>query len=318
MIRRDDIHRMAREAGFDACGVTRLHIVCDVQMERYDRWIASGMAASMGYMANHREIRRDPTLLLPGAKTIVCLAMSYTPSQSVEGFAHYAHGQDYHDILRRRASELAERLTCDSEAVARGRVRDASGSYRVCVDTAPLFERYWACEAGLGWIGRNCQLHIPHCGSEYFLCEILLTDEVDSIDSPVKARCGTCRRCIDNCPTGALQTDGTVDARLCNSYLTIEHRGEWTQATPSKGCLYGCDVCQTVCPWQRFRCQTSEPAFEPSEALLAMTAADWQNLTEEKFRELFRHSAVKRAKYEGLKRNINHQYNNEDKHTTTH
>lgn len=302
MLRHDDIQRMAKEVGFDACGIVRLHMVSDTEMERYDRWIATGMSAGMKYMSKHREIRRDPTLLLPDARTIICLAKSYTPNQTVAGFAHYAHGSDYHDILRLRATDLAERLTCDS--------------YRICVDTAPLFERYWAAEAGLGWIGRNCQLIIPHCGSEYFLCEILTTQDIDTADTPIEERCGTCSRCIDNCPTGALQADRTIDARRCNSYLTIEHRGEWTDHVPSKGCLYGCDICQMVCPWQHFAKPTSEAAFHPSPQLSAMTDKDWMQLTETQFSELFRHSAVKRAKYQGLKRNINHQYNNENKHTT--
>ena len=292
MLIRKQIHDEAKRLGFAACGVTHVHTVADEAMAHLDAWLADGGAAGMEYMHNYREIRRDPTLLLPGAKTIVCLAMGYTPREAVAGFAHYAYGRDYHEVVRLRAKALADTFAT---------------VHRVCVDTAPILERYWAQEAGVGWIGRNRQLIVPHAGSEFFLCEILFADEVDETDKAVKARCGSCHRCMDACPTGALGGDGRLDARRCNSYLTIEHRGEWTDHRPTAGCLYGCDECQRACPWQRFATATEEPDFQPGHELLAMKAEDWQSLTREQFGSLFRHSAVKRTKYEGLMRNIETQ-----------
>lgn len=292
MLIRKHIHEEAKRLGFAACGVTRVHEVAEEAMEKFDAWLADGCAGGMDYMHNYREIRRDPTLLLTGAKTIVSLAMGYTPREEVKGLAHYAHGRDYHDVVRKRAQALAEAFATE---------------YRVCVDTAPILERYWAQEAGVGWIGRSRQLIVPRAGSECFLCEILFTDEVDETDKPVTARCGSCRKCIEVCPTGALGCDGRLDARRCNSYLTIEHRGAWTEHRPTVGCLYGCDECQRVCPWQRFAKATEEADLQASRELLAMTEQDWQSLTREQFNDLFRHSAVKRTKYEGLMRNIEAQ-----------
>ena len=339
MIRIDDIKRCAQSAGFDGCGVTRVHLVEDEVMGKFDAWLEEGCAGGMEYLHRYREIRRNPELLLEGARTMVCLAVGYTPGGEIEGMAHYAYGRDYHEVVREMGREFAEMVLAArgegkaSEKMGKaagergkasgewgtalremgkasgemeGREKEAvdRGEYRVCVDTAPILERYWAAEAGLGWIGRNHQLIVPRRGSEFFLCEVLFTEEVDEVDVPLRGRCGTCRKCLEACPTGALREDGVLDAQRCNSYLTIEHRGEWEAWRPSAGCLYGCDVCQKVCPWQRFARVTDVKEFVASEELVRMKEEDWRKLTREKFAELFRGSAVKRVKYEGLMRNV--------------
>lgn len=242
----------------------------------------------MDYMAGHMDMRLDPRLLVEGVKTIVSVAMNYLPPQRAAGISLYAQGRDYHDVMRERLKMLMEEI---------------GGTGRVFVDTAPVLERYWAWRSGLGWIGRNHQLIIPGQGSTCFLGELFLTEEADNYDTSLPGGCGDCLRCVDACPTGALTKEG-MDARQCLSYLTIEHRGALPKGTQLKETFYGCDRCQEVCPHLRGACPTAETAYFPSETLLAMTPEDWRGLTVEQYRELFRGSAVKRAKFEGLKRNL--------------
>lgn len=298
--------------GFAACGIARVHLVPDTVMLAYDRWIENNHHGGMAYMANHRDIRRDPSLLLPGAVTLVSLAVSYTPPVVAPMIAHYAQGRDYHVVVRDMANRLAVAVVENHNAVevadkATKLVDSTVIQSRVCIDTAPIFERYWAEQAGVGWIGRNRMLIVPGAGTEHFLCEILLTDVADNYDIPIPSRCGTCRRCLDACPTGALGEE-CLCAERCNSYLTIEHRGDFGEYSPQypedTPYIYGCDICQKVCPHNRHACPTQETAFHASDVLLAMTPDDWHSLTVEQYRDLFRHSAVKRTKYEGLMRNI--------------
>lgn len=304
----------AMRLGFDACGIARVARVDDVTAAAFDRWIVKGYHAGMEYMARHGDARYHPEHVLPGCRTIVSLAMNYYPAQRMGDdqyqFAYYAYGKDYHDVMKARIRQLAKAIGQNSEFSGRPEQTDEEPLFRVVVDSAPLLERYWALQAGLGWIGRNHNLIIPHRGSYMFLGELLLTDEVDQYDTPVANHCGTCRKCIEACPTCAL-TDNGVDAQRCLSYLTIEHRGPFSpeqaaliRQQPKPSYIYGCDRCQRVCPHNRFATPNETAEFQPSAALLAMTPQDWSQLTREKYTELFRGSPVKRAKYEGLMRNI--------------
>ena len=285
----------ARSLGFFTCGIARAEAVDSDTAEGYCRWIADGHHASMQYLADNIEKRLDPRLLMEGVKSIVCVALSYAPAERIPAdqyqIACYAYGKDYHDVMKQKLHALA--AAC------------GISNYRAFCDTAPVLERYWAQRAGLGWIGRNRQLIIPHAGSMFFLGELFLTEELE-YDTPARNRCGRCHACIDACPTQALIPHSSfLNSNKCLSYLTIEHRGPIPNSSfliPNS--IYGCDRCQDACPWNRFAVPTTEQAFHPSPALMAMTKEAWHNLTIEQYRTLFRGSAVKRAKYEGLMRNI--------------
>ena len=305
----DELKSEALRLGFSHIGFAPAEPVPADVMDEYEQWLRKGCHGDMQYLENHLALRRDPRLLLPGARTVVSLAMSYNPGDAPvqPALALYAQGRDYHDVLRQKCQALLCSVLSRAEQ---------GGAFRICVDTAPVMERYWAWRCGLGWIGRNRQLVIPGEGSAFFLAEILLTAESDSYDTPIGVNgnsqfpildfqwCKACRRCLDACPTGALTEEG-LDARRCLSYLTIEHRGQLPEGVGRylSECFYGCDRCLRACPhYHPLATPISE--FRPSAELLAMTPADWRHLTVEQYRELFRGSAVKRAKYEGLMRNI--------------
>lgn len=302
---KDKIKVEASRLGFFVCGFAKAEPVSEAMRRHYLGWLADGRNADMAYLGNNLDKRFDPRLLMPGVKTIVVVAQNYFPARRLpEGepqIADYALGLDYHDIVKQKLRQLAATV--------------GIADYRAFVDTAPVLERYWAVRAGLGWIGKNQQLIIPHAGSEFFLGELFVTVELPP-DEPLPNRCGTCHRCVDACPTHALNLPATCvegygditrfDARLCLSYQTIENRGELTVGAKAAmgDTFYGCDRCQRACPWNRFAKPSTEPLLQPREELLAMTRQKWENLTEEDYRRLFKGSAVKRAKYEGLMRNI--------------
>lgn len=312
MLSKDTISSIARSLGFSACGCVPLRPVDSETIKNFQKWIADGQNGEMGYLSNYEDVRFNPQLLLPEGKSMICLAMSYVPDKShalsPEGYeiASYALGKDYHDIVKAKLKELAEALHLDV--------------FRTFCDTAPILERYWAQQAGLGWIGRNHQLIIPSTsespgGSMFFLGEIICSDEVDEYSEPMSSHCGECHKCIDNCPTHAISLDKSFDARKCLSYLTIEYRGSIPEhySEVISDCIYGCDKCQQACPYNRHAVPSTIPEFIPSEALRSMTRDDWKSLTVEQYRSLFKGSAVKRAKYEGLMRNINFvNLNNKD------
>lgn len=289
----------ALRLGFDACGIARATEVEAPAEEALRTWLAEGKQGEMTYMANYTDKRLDPRLLMEGARSIVCVALNYYPHTPLQPqqyqFAWYAYGKDYHDIMKEKLHALLAAISLQRS--------DVQG--KVCCDTAPLLERYWARQAGLGWIGKNTQIILPHAGSTFFLGEIVLDAELD-YDAPMPDRCGECTRCIEACPTHALEAPRRLNASRCLSYLTIEHRGEIPQEAADRmgNCIYGCDRCQQCCPWNRFARPTHEPALSPSEAFMQMTCEDWQGLTPEHYRTLFKGSPVKRAKYEGLMRNI--------------
>ena len=293
----------ASHLGFAACGVAPAAPVDEAVAGRFRRWIAEGSHAEMAYLANNVEKRLDPTLLMEGAQSVVSVALNYFPNQQLDAakqyeFAWYAYGQDYHDLMKARLTALAESLVAEIE----GDVH-----YRVFCDTAPVLERYWAWRCGLGWIGKNTQLVIPHAGSAFFLGEIIFDYPFAFYDEPQTNRCGTCTRCLDACPTGALTESGSLDACRCLSYLTIEYRGDMlpAEAVLAMGnCVYGCDRCQQACPWMRFARPTDVEEFRPKPEFLRLDHAALQSLSIEDYRHIFRGSAIKRAKYEGLMRNV--------------
>ena len=326
---RKEIKVEAERLGFFACGIARAEPVDAETAAAVRGWISKGSQATMDYMANYTEKRLNPCLLVPGTKSIVSLAMNYAPAQTMPEteyqLAAYAYGQDYHDVMKAKLRQLAALIANkfegesdsevgenngDSTAITTSKTDETNpepaGEIRVFVDTAPVLERYWAQRAGLGWIGKNHQLIIPHAGSMFFLGEIFLPYEFDSYDSPMPSRCGNCRRCIEACPTCAITDEWGFDSEKCLSYQLIENRGELSeQAKQSMGTtIYGCDRCQTACPWNKFAIPNTTPEFQPKSELLAMTKADWHNLTIDEYRALFKGSAVKRVKFDGLKRNI--------------
>ena len=295
-----DIQELARECGFELAGAAAAGSAPDI--ERYREWVASGMAGEMRYLTDHRAaVREDVRRLLPSARTVICVGKLYnTPYPAVYDdpgrgwISRYAWGDDYHDVLRRGLEQLDARL----------RERVGAFESRICVDTAPLLERSFARLAGLGWIGKNTCLIHEGMGSWFFLGELLVSFTVEP-DAPPPDRCGTCTRCIDACPTDAL-TPYSLDARRCISYLTIELRGPTPEdlRPDIPPHIFGCDICQDVCPWNRRAPCTGDPAFAPRAGLVAPPLAALAGLSEEEFRERFRGSAVKRTKFAGFRRNV--------------
>ncbi|MCM1066193.1 MAG: tRNA epoxyqueuosine(34) reductase QueG [Muribaculaceae bacterium] len=294
-ISKHELRHLCLEAGACAAGFAAVHPVPEHIVDGYRRWIADGHHAGMDYLERYDDVRHSPALLLPGARTMLCCAFAYTAPGYPRSplFADYALGADYHTVLRKALRPVAETM----EAAVPGSLT------RICIDTAPLRERYWATEAGLGFVADNNQLIVPGVGSHVFLAEILWTAEV-APDAPCREECLHCGACRRACPGRALeQSPRALDARRCLSYLTIEHRGELPADLTLPSRLYGCDICRDVCPLDKGRPATVLPQFEPAQALLALTAGDVAALDADSFSRLFSKSAVKRAKLEGLRRN---------------
>lgn len=285
------IKEMCRRAGAVSAGIAAVGPVDDNAAEAYRRWIESGAHGGMQYLEKYPEIRHNPELLLPGAKTVICCAFAYTSPEFPRSalFADYALGDDYHEVLREALAPVADAL---------------GGETRICIDTAPLRERYWAVRAGVGFIGLNNQLIVPGVGSGVFLAEILWTGTAEA-DKPLEADCLHCEACVKACPGSALDGAGSMDARKCLSYLTIEHRGAFPEPSQQlPGRIYGCDICRDVCPLGRSHTPVYVlPALRPRSEILALTLADVKAMDQEKFSATFRRSAVKRAKLAGLLRN---------------
>lgn len=296
----DLIRAEARRLGFEFIGFARAERL-DEAARRLETWLGRSAHGRMAYMENHFDLRVDPTLLVPGAKTLICLTFNYhNPEKQHDPEAprisQYAYGQDYHFVVKDKLKSLLDFIRENIGAV----------DGRCFVDSAPVLEREWAARAGLGWNGRHTLTINPRRGSYFFLAEIIC-DLPLVYDDPVRDHCGTCRRCIDACPTEAIAPEGYfLDASKCISYLTIELRDEIPAGFRDRmdGWMFGCDVCQDVCPWNRFARPHEEPAFAPHPELLDMSRRDWQEMTEEVFGRVFKKSAVKRVKYAGLKRNI--------------
>lgn len=286
--------------GFSFVGVSKAEKM-DEEAKRLEAWLNKGMHGEMGYMANHFDKRIDPRQLVPGAKSVISFAYPYYTDQKQSDpqapkISKYAYGEDYHFVLKRKLKDLLAILQQEIGAI----------EGRCFVDSAPVLERDWARRSGLGWIGKNTLLIHPKAGSYFFLAELIIDVELE-YDSPMRDYCGTCTRCIDACPTKAISEDGYwVDGSKCISYLTIELKSSIPDEFKGKmeNWMFGCDVCQEVCPWNRFAKPHDEPTFRPHPDLLEMPQQAWVELTEEIFSKVFKRSAVKRSKYTGLKRNI--------------
>lgn len=293
------IEAEALRLGFSACGFAKAEPVSDDVVHVFDHWTSSGYHAEMGYMERNRHLRLDPTQLVPGCRTLIVVALNYYPNKKLprEGYqiAYYAYGKDYHRVVKDKLRQLL--------AYIKVLVPDAEG--RAFCDTAPLLERYWAVKAGLGFVGLNRQLIIPGKGS-YFFLGVLAVDVALQVKPHGEPQfCGKCKRCLIACPTKALTLEG-VDCRRCLSYLTIEHRGPiLDEVARNLGRrIYGCDTCQQVCPHNRNAQSTEENSFDMSPEMAALTSEDWHALTLEHYKTLFKNSAMERAGYEGLKRNL--------------
>ena len=291
--------QLAYELGFAYCGISKSGFL-EEEAPRLENWLQSGKAGKMEYMSNHFDKRLDTRLLVPDSKSVISLLYNYYPTQKQVDdtfkISKYAYGQDYHYVIKDKLNELLDNL----------RIQFGNIEGRVFVDSAPVMDKAWAKKAGLGWIGKNSNLIHPKKGSFFFIAELILDIELEA-DGPIKDFCGTCTRCIDACPTEAIVAPYVVDGSKCISYLTIELKDEVLPsefAGKMNDWVFGCDVCQDVCPWNRFSTPHTEPLFQPHDDLLSLTKKEWVNLSDEYFQELFKKSAVKRTKKSGLDRNI--------------
>ena len=289
----------ATDLGFFYCGFSKADFL-EEEAPRLEKWLNLNYQGKMSYMANYFDKRLDPRLLVDDAKTVVSLLLNYYPEeiQNAESpkISKYAYGEDYHTVIKDKLKELIQYL--------KENIGEING--RAFVDSAPVMDKVWANKSGLGWIGKNSNLIHPKEGSFFFIAELILDIEIEP-DGPMKDYCGTCTRCIDACPTGAIVQPYVVDGSKCISYLTIELKDELLP-NEFKGkmdnWMFGCDICQDVCPWNRFSKITQEPRFKPNPLLLELKSNDWKELNEEVFNQLFKHSAVKRTKFNGLHRNV--------------
>lgn len=309
---RKQISNWAEELGFDSVHFARAERLDDEAI-KLRKWLDSGYHAGMSYMENHFEKRVDPRKLVPGARTVIVLTYNYfNPVKQTDPQAPrismYAYGKDYHHIIRKKLNELKSKIAEEyGEQTGRG-----------FVDSAPVLERDWAEKAGAGWKGKNTLLINPKRGSYFFLAVLITGLEIEP-DKPMRDYCGTCTKCIDACPTDAISEEGyLLDAGRCISYLSIELKGEIPEEFRGKmqNYMFGCDICQEVCPWNRFSKEHSEPEFLPKKELLDMSREDWEKLDKDTFDDLFRKSAIKRTRFEGLKRNIDYLREGESKKST--
>lgn len=294
------IKNEAKRIGFDDCGFAKATELTD-EARYLEQWLNQQKHGEMGYMGNHFEKRIDPRKLVDGAKSVISLTYNYYSEQkqldpNAPKLAMYAYGKDYHIVVKEKLAQLYQYI--------QNLVGDISG--RVFVDSAPVLEKAWAQKSGVGWVGKNTNLLTKGVGSFYFLAEIICDVEL-VYDGPVKDYCGNCTKCIDACPTQAIYEPYKLDASKCISYFTIELKSELLPAEVNGkfgNWMYGCDICQEVCPINARAKQNTEPFFQPSEALMSMDKKDWEEITEEVFNQLFKDSSVKRTKYKGLSRNI--------------
>ncbi len=290
----------ATRLGFEGVAFAKAEFM-DEEARRLENWLSTGYHAKMSYMENHFDKRVDPSKLVPGAKTVISMLYNYhNPERQSDPEApkisQYAYGRDYHKVVKKKLKHLLNSI--------RAEIGDVQG--RGFVDSAPVMERDWARRSGLGWVGKHTLLITKKKGSYFFLAELIIDLELP-YDHPIDDFCGTCTKCIDACPTDAISENGYVlDGSKCISYLTIELKENIPSQFSDKmdNWMFGCDVCQDVCPWNRFAHRHSEPDFDPSRNLLDKTKAEWESLTSQEFDDLFEGSAVKRTGYEGLMRNI--------------
>lgn len=303
----DFVKQTAAQLGFDFCGIAKAAFL-DEDARRLESWLNKGMHGNMAYMQNHFDLRTDPQKLVPGAKSVITLLINYFPeAQQSPGalkVSKYAWGKDYHDVIREKLNQFLQILKLQ--------IGDFAG--RGFVDSAPVLERSWAQKSGLGWIGKNGNLINKQQGSFFFIATLITDIELNADDTIAKDYCGTCTKCIDACPTEAILSDKVVNGSKCISYFTIELKDA---LIPDKmkgqfdNWIFGCDVCQDVCPWNRFSKPNKEPGFTPIPEILHYTSKDWEELTEEKFKIIFSDSPLKRSKFKGIKRNLQFLQNHE-------
>lgn len=293
------IKSIASDLGFSFCGISKAEFLKD-EAPRLEEWLKRGYQGKMGYLENHFDKRLDPTLLVPGAKSVVSLVYNYYPEKGLGNesnlkIAKYSYGEDYHFVLKDKLREFLQRI--------HDQVGEVQG--RAFVDSGPVMERTWAQKSGVGWVGKNSLLLNRSMGSFFFLAELIIDLELE-YDGPVKDHCGTCTACMDACPTDAIPQPYVVDGSKCISYFTIELKEEIPTEVKGKfeNWIFGCDICQDVCPWNRFSQPHQETRFTPHPELEKMNQQEWKEITDEVFEKLFKKSAVKRTKLEGLKRNI--------------
>ena len=292
------IKKIASKLGFSFCGISKAEFLSD-EAPKVEEWLKRGYQGKMSYLENHFDKRLDPTLLVPGAKSVVSLIYNYFPEknhaeeQAVK-IAKYAYGQDYHFVIKDKLRLFMENI--------HEQIGQVEG--RVFIDSAPVHERAWAAKSGLGWVGKNTLLLNRSMGSFFFIAELIIDLKLEP-DGPLKDYCGTCTACQDACPTDAIPAPYVVDGSRCISYLTIELKEEIPREFQDKmnNWAFGCDICQDVCPWNKFSKPHHQPAFEP-QGWEKFQEKDWQEMTKEVFQKVFKKSAVKRTKFEGLQRNV--------------
>lgn len=288
----------ALRLGFLSCGISKAGFL-EEEAPRLENWLNKNMHGQMSYMENHFDKRLDPTLLVDGAKSVISLLLSYYPSeiQNEDSYkiSKYAYGQDYHFVIKDKLKDLLRFIQTE--------IGEVQG--RVFVDSAPVLDKAWAAKSGLGWIGKNSNLITKQVGSFYFIAELIIDLELE-YDYATTDHCGSCTACLDACPTQAIVSPYVVDGSKCISYFTIELKEQIPYEMKGKfdDWMFGCDVCQDVCPWNRFSKPHQEPLFNPNSEILSYSKKDWEEITEEVFKAVFKNSAVKRTKLEGLKRNI--------------
>ena len=294
------IKQATAELGFDYCGIAKAQRLDD-DARRLENWLNKGMHGTMKYMENHFDLRVDPCKLVPGAKSVITLLLNYFPSQLQQAdsprVSKYAYGSDYHEVIRTKLHQLLAKL--------KTRFGEVNG--RGFVDSAPVLERSWAQRSGLGWIGKNGNLINKESGSFFFIATLITDLDLEADDPLVKDYCGSCRRCIDACPTEAIVDERVVDGSKCISYFTIELKEALIPDSMKQrfnNWMFGCDICQDVCPWNRFSKPTDEAAFKPIPEILNFSTAEWEELSEESFRQVFKNSPLKRSKYKGIRRNL--------------
>ena len=293
------IKNEAKRLGFMSCGVSRAEFLED-EAPRLEKWLKQNMHGEMRYMENHFDKRLDPTKLVLDSKSVVSLLFNYYPEKKQREDSYkiskYAFGEDYHFVVKRKLKSLLQYIQEE--------IGEVNG--RAFVDSAPVLDKAWAVRSGLGWMGKHSNVLTKKAGSFYFIAELIIDLDL-GYDTPVTDHCGSCTACIDACPTQAIVDPYVVDGSKCISYFTIELKDELPSSYKGKfdDWMFGCDVCQDVCPWNRFSKSHNEPLFNPDDRLLNYDKQDWQEITQEVFSEIFRKSAVKRTKFEGLKRNIN-------------
>lgn len=293
------IKEEAKRLGFLSCGISKAEFL-EKEAPRLEKWLHQNRNGQMGYMENHFDKRLDPTKLVEGSKSVVSLLLNYYPLEKQKDrdapkISKYAYGTDYHFVIKDKLKQLLDFINEE--------IGEVHG--RAFVDSAPVMDKAWAAKSGLGWIGKNSNLLTQKVGSFYFIAELILDLDLE-YDTPVTDHCGTCTACIDACPTQAIVEPHVVDGSKCISYFTIELKEEIPDSYKGQfdNWMFGCDVCQDVCPWNRFSKSHNEPLFDPKPDLLQMTKKDWEEITQEVFSKVFQKSAVKRTKFSGLTRNI--------------